>query len=369
MVTLVALGLAERGRLGGGPAAPLSFRLTESGRTVFGAPEVAPPPEPAERRCLVVQPNFDLVAYLDQADARTAGLLGRIAESGSAHSGPIQTFRLTQISVYQAEENGLSHAQIVEFLQQHSQRALPANVMRSLSDWSGKRESLAVRSGVTVLGFATTADRDAYLSGHSGTACGDRFVLGTGSGKDFSVSGAITSDHLKDRRRTLKLDEQGQIRSTGPVDLVQSARMGRIGRPTATGWQLTAESMHQAAAAGLKPGVVHHWLEDHLVRPAPPLIAVAIDAWLRVGKKPSLELADAVLLHVPDGKQYQAIATSPRFRPFLFGRPGQGWLVVKKEARKELTAALEKLGFTVSRELTSDDFLAADKPAENPGED
>ena len=83
MVTLVALGLVERARLGEGPAAPLGFRLTELGRAVFGAPEVAPPPEPAERRCLVIQPNFDVVAYLDQADARTAGLLG-----GSPRAAP-----------------------------------------------------------------------------------------------------------------------------------------------------------------------------------------------------------------------------------------------------------------------------------------
>jgi hypothetical protein len=372
MVSLVALGLVERARLGRGAAAPLGFRLTELGRSVFGAPEIAPPLEPAERRCLVVQPNFDLVAYLDQADARTAGLLGRITESGSAHSGPIQTFRLTQTSVYQAEENGLSHAQIVEFLQQHSQRELPANVLRSLADWSGKRESLAVRSGVTVLGFPTTADRDAYLKGHPGTACGERFVLGPSPGKEkggVQLPGSLTSNHLGDCRRTLELDEQGQLRATQPVDLIQGARMGRIGRSTVMGWQLTADSMRQAAAGGLKPGVVHRWLEDHLARPAPPLIAVAIDAWLRVGRSPSLELADAVLLHVPDGKQYQAIATSPRLSPFLLGRPGPGWLVVKKEARKELTSALERLGFTLIRELTPDELLAADKPAGSGSED
>ena len=179
MVTLVALGLVERARLGEGAAAPLGFRLTDLGRAVFGAPEVAPPPEPAERRCLVIQPNFDVVAYLDQADARTAGLLGRIAETGNAHSGPIQTFRLTQASVYQAEESGLGHAQIVDFLQQHGQREPPANVLRSIADWSGKRESLSLRSKVTLLGFPTTAERDAYLKGHpEGTACGDRFVIG-----------------------------------------------------------------------------------------------------------------------------------------------------------------------------------------------
>ena len=182
MVTLVMLGLVERARLATGSTAPLGFRLTELGRAVFGAPEITPPPEPTSRRFLVIQPNFDIVAYLDQADARVAGLLARIAEGDAAHSGLIQTFRLTQTSVYQAEESGLSHAQIVDFLQQNSQREPPANVLRSLADWSGKRESLSIRYGLTLLGFPTTADRDAYLKDHpDGTACGERFVLGAGA--------------------------------------------------------------------------------------------------------------------------------------------------------------------------------------------
>jgi hypothetical protein len=362
MVTLVALGLVERARLGGAAAAPHAFRLTESGRAVFGAPEVAPPPEPAPRRCLVVQPNFDIVAYLDQADARTAGLLGRIAASGSAHSGPVQTFHLTQASVYQAEESGLGHAQIVDFLRQHSQREPPANVLRALADWSGRRESLAVRSGVTVRAFPTTADRDAYLKDHPGTACGERFVLGTGRGQDSPGPGAVVSDHLADCRRTLELDEQGQIRTTRPVDLVQGARLSRLARPTAMGWQLTAASMRRAAAGGLKPGVVHRWLADHLSHPMPPLMAVAIDAWLRAGKSRPLELADAVLLHVPDADQFRAIAASRRLRPFLLARPGPGWLIVKKEARKELAAALEDLGFSLTRELTHDEPNPAGAP-------
>ena len=121
--------------------------------------------------------------------------------------------------------------------------------------------------------------------------------------------------------------------------------------------------MRQAAAGGLKPGVVHGWLEDHLVRPAPPLMASAIDAWLRIGRNQPLELGDAVLLHVPDSGQFQAIATSRRLRPFLVGRLGPGWLAVKKENRKELAASLEGLGFTVSRELIHDEFSADGKPA------
>ena len=102
-------------------------------------------------------------------------------------------------------------------------------------------------------------------------------------------------------------------------------------------------------------------MKDHLANPAPPLIAQAIDAWLRVGRGRPLELADAVLLHIPDGEQFQAIATSRRLRPFLLGCPGPGWLVVKKETRKELAAVLEGLGFTVIRELIHDEFAADGK--------
>jgi hypothetical protein len=365
MVTLVALGLVERATMGQGTSAPLGFRLTDVGRAVFGAPEIAPTPEPAERRCLVIQPNYDIVAYLDQADARTAGLLGRIAETGNAHTGPIQTFRLTRTSVYQAEESGLDHAQIVDFLQQHSQREPPANVFRSLADWSGKREGLSLLHKVTVLGFPSTAERDAYLKSHpEGTACGERFVLGDKA--HLQLPGSLMTDHLLGCRRTLELDEEGRIRATQPLDLVQESRLRRIARPplsASIGWQITADSIRRAGTGGLKPGVIHRWLKDHLTRPAPPLIALAIDAWLRVGRSRPLELADAVLLHIPDDERFQAIATSRRLRPFLLGCPGPGWLAVKKESRKELTAMLEGLGFTMIRELIHDELPSEGKAA------
>ena len=104
-----------------------------------------------------------------------------------------------------------------------------------------------------------------------------------------------------------------------------------------------------------------HRLQDHLARPAPPLIAVAIDAWLKVGRA-APELADAVVLHVPTESSSRR-ATSRRLRPFLLGRPGPGWLVVKKEVRRQLAAALEELGFTLSRELTQEELPAVGKLA------
>jgi len=358
MVTLAALGLVERGRLGRDASDAHAFRLTEIGRAVFGAPEVEPPREPSEHRCLLIQPNFDIVAYLDQANPQTAGLLGRLAEGGSAHLGPIRTLRLTQTSVYQAEESGLDHAQIVDFLKRHSQRELPANVLRSLSDWSGKRESLSLRSRVTVLGFPSTAARDAYLNHHPGTACGTRFVLVSGLAErpaGLESSGWIIADHSIGGRRTLEMDETGRIRSTTPVDLVQEARMRRLAVPSSAGWQLTARSVRQAIAGGVKPTLIVRWLRDHLAHAIPPLLTLAIDQWL--GTSRPLELGDAVLLHLPDEEQFRAIAQSPRLRPFLLGSAGPQWLLVKRETRKELAATLEELGFTIRKELSMGDDL------------
>jgi Helicase conserved C-terminal domain len=351
MVTLVTLGVVERARLGLGASAPHGFRLTSLGRAVFGAPEIAPPPELVEHRCLLIQPNFDVIAYLDQADAQTAGILGRLAESDSAQSGPIRTFRLTQTSVYQAQENGLSHTQIVDFLNRHSQREVPTNVLRSLADWAGKRESISLHSGITLLGFPSMADRDVYLNSHPGAACGERFVLGATSEKEApKPSRFLASDHLLSCRRTLKLDEHGRIGAIQPLDVVQFARLRRIAQPTTTGWQLTGKSIHEATTAGLKPALIQRWLNNHLVHPPSPLIALAIDAW--AGKSRSLELADAILLHVPDEKQFEAITTSQRFRPFLLDCPGSYWLVVDRKSRKELVTLIEELGFSLSRQLT-----------------
>ena len=353
MVTLVGLGLVERGRLGRAGGGAHVFRLTTLGRAVFGAPEVAPPaagPAPGGGRFLVVQPNFDLLAYVDQADAASAVLLGRIAESATASSGPVQTFRLTQASVYQAQEGGLGHDQIVAFLEQHAQGTLPANVLRSLADWSQKRESLVIRTGATLLGFPSEADRDAYLKGHPGTACGTRFVIGAGpAGELPELAGALAMDHLLTGRRTLELDEHGRIQTSKPLDIVQRARLNRFAKAKLVGWRITADSIRQATAGGVKPGTVHRWLLAHLAKPMPPLTAHAVDAWM--GKTEAVELADAVLLHVPGDELFRAIAASPRLQPYLLGSPGSHWLVVRREARKELAAALEELGFMIDRQL------------------
>ena len=350
MVTLVELGMVERGRLGPRKNDPVGFRLTEIGRVVFGAPEVTTSVEDRELKFLLIQPNFDVVAYLEHADARSAGILGRLAEGDSTTSGPVHTFRITQKSIYQAEESGLTKADIVDFLRKHGQREPPPNVIKSIEDWSGKRESLILRSGVTLVAFATTAQRDALLKQRPGTACGERFAIMTGPvlAKFFEEKPLLT--HLPaNGRRIFEMDENGLLWTSAPIDIVQESRLRRIALKTPKGWQINGDTIRRAAASGLKPTWVRRVLNDILVVEPPMLIDMAIDAWM--GKSPPVELAEATLLFVPSYELYDAIASSERLSPYILGSPGEHWFAVDPGTRKKFAAALEELGFKVDTEF------------------
>src|SRR5258708_18817309 len=97
MVTLVTLGLVERGQTTGDKIRPC-FRLTELGRVVFGAPEIGAVQKPGESRFLTVQPIFEILAYLVSADARQICTLNRFAAGAQRATCPIPTFDLRRQS-------------------------------------------------------------------------------------------------------------------------------------------------------------------------------------------------------------------------------------------------------------------------------
>src|SRR5262249_32276587 len=79
MGTLAYLGLLERGPGEAGHR----FRLTPLGTAVFGAPDLAVPPPAHDPRFLTVQPNYDVQAYLDVADASAVWPLAQMARQTS----------------------------------------------------------------------------------------------------------------------------------------------------------------------------------------------------------------------------------------------------------------------------------------------
>lgn len=349
LITLAELGLVERGRLGRDGTGTLCFRLTPLGRGVFGAPEIERPSAAAGQKFLVVQPNFDVVAYLDRADAGSAALLGRVAEADARQTGPVQTFRLTHAAFYRALEGGTTPEAVLGFLRDHNQGDLPPNVLRSLAEWSAQRERLVLRSGVTLRAFPSTTQRDAWLKDNDGRAFGDRFALITTGLRAARASRLTTVDHRLGGRQTFVLDEHGRLQTAEPIDLLQTARLRRLAEPTPDGWRLTAESLAAAQRDGLRGPQIRSWLAALLREPMPPLMEVALDAW--TGSETAVELGDAVVLHVPDLAAFEALAASVRFRDFVLASLGPGWFLIRKERRKELLAMLQELGLSVGKEV------------------
>src|SRR5262249_26118153 len=149
-------------------------RLTELGKAVFGAPDLAAAAPAHDPHFLAVQPNHEVLVYLDSADVRAVWPLARMGRrTGGGHR--VQTFGLTRESVYQALESGLKLEEIQQFLSEHSRTGLPANVAQSLSDWGRRREALVLRTDVALGVFPP--GRSSLQAVARARAVGDRCVL------------------------------------------------------------------------------------------------------------------------------------------------------------------------------------------------
>lgn len=109
------------------------FQLTTRARETLGPG--APPATRAPRiPPLIVQPNLEVTAFLDDATLHTLYMLHRIGERASrqTHSA---VFALTAQTVQRAYGYGLDADSVLRFLRSNSRTPLPANVEFALRDW------------------------------------------------------------------------------------------------------------------------------------------------------------------------------------------------------------------------------------------
>ena len=337
--TFVHLGVVERGRSGGARSERWSFRLTDVGQAVFGAPEVQIQKASGSEKCLTIQPNHEILLYLDAADGPAVTTLGRIASRAST-TGIVQSFTLTRDSVYRALEGGLTPAAIESFLTARSRSGLPANVSHSLTEWSRKRDALVVRSGVSV--EANLPDAHEALRGR---AVGTRFVVASArtaaqGAKELSVA-AESETPVHDWR----VDEHGAVFPGEPMSLIGLARLRRVASFSGGSWRITPESIRAARGLGVPADQVLAWLGAHAGDEVPPVLAAAIRNW--AGGRGNVFMGNVVLVQVNDPKAFDALQRSERLRPLLQGTLAPGYFIVAPDRRKEVTRLLGELGFAL----------------------
>jgi len=341
MVTLATLGLIERGE-SGGKKKRLSFRLTPLGRQVFGAPELSVADQPVVKPFLTIQPNHDILAYLDAADARRVCTLARFARRGSAAGGHVQTFSLSRESVYAALESGLSIGEIETFLTEHAKTTVPANVLRALQEWSGKRESLVLRTGVTV---ALTSDpaRLEELGSKLRTLGDTTAVLPNLSAKkavkDFA--GWSVLNHHAALPHVWQVDELGRLQSTGD-DVVSHQRLASFADRSADGWLISNTSVARARKQGFTADQMLKWLAQHLTHKTPALLALAIRNWTG---RTSAFAGKLQLIQITRAEARDAILHSDAFEPLLAGHIPPDWFLVRDGQTAAVKKLLKQLGF------------------------
>lgn len=341
MVTLVTLGLVQRGESVDTKKRPC-FRLTEIGRQVFGAPETEIAAHREAAPFLTVQPNHDILAYLDAADASEVRTLARFARHAKTNGGRVQVFTLSRESVYAALEGGMSAAEIQDFLAQHGKTELPANVVRALTEWSGRRESLVLRHGAT-LALAAEAGALERL----GTPA-QAFDETAARLKNFGAKTAAQKfpgwsvcDHQAALPQVWRVDELGNLHSRGS-DTVSSMRLKYLAEHSASGWRISGKSIARARSRGFVTDQMLGWLAAHLEHPIPALLQMAIRNWC--GRTKAF-VGKVRLLQITRTDARDAVLGSDVFEPLLAGHIPPCWFIVRDDKFAETKRLLERLGF------------------------
>lgn len=342
MGTLGYLGLVERGSAGPDPANRPSFRLTRLGQAVFAAPEGDTDELPHDSRFLIIQPNHEVLVYLDDADASTVWPLAQMARRTSAPRGRVQTFTLTRESVYEGLESGLTLEGLRQFLTEHSKTGLPDNVAHSLTEWGRKREALILRTDVFFA--ACPAGESESFEGlpRAGEIGEGAVLLNRTAVREYKGYPAV--NHHAAPRPAWRADEDGCVSLTDEGDALALARLSQFAEFGQQGWKITAASVRKAHSRGITAEQILDWLAGYLSGELPPIMETSVRNW---SSSASVFLGNVVLLQVKQPQACAMMLSSQRFRPVMLGHVPPNWFIVRPEQRKELELLLAELGFTL----------------------
>ena len=194
--------------------------------------------------------------------------------------GPACTLGLSAESVYRGLESGLSVADIIGVLHQHSGHAVPANVQDLIRRWAGKRERITVHTAATLLEFAAPADLDAAVArGLVTQKLSDRIGLANGEldYKHFRLLGNRDYESRPQRCVTFATDGVTFTVDVAASDLLLEAELTRLAESAESDgperrYRITPETARAAREAGVTPAEMEEW---SLNRSGEPLAASA----------------------------------------------------------------------------------------------
>ncbi|NUM37343.1 MAG: helicase-associated domain-containing protein, partial [Candidatus Brocadiae bacterium] len=112
----------------------LAFQLTDFGASLLGIEKEKKPP------CLVIQPNFEILVYAEEASSETLWFITEIAEAISKQK--VFQYKISRNSFCKARQKGYTCEKILSFLQENSKSNIPQNVAYTLKEWEEQQEKI-----------------------------------------------------------------------------------------------------------------------------------------------------------------------------------------------------------------------------------
>jgi hypothetical protein len=330
---------------------PVSLRLTEIGRAVLqpsraasGAALSAPAGTP-----WLVQPDFEVVVYLDQTSPEQIAFIERHAERFQSEPH-IARYKLTRESIYRGLESGTTLDDLLDRLRAGASVAVPQNVLASIRDWAARRDQIILRRRAALLEFPDAQARQHALDdGLTGTPIGERFVLLADTRSALPKHERL--NYAQPLPPCLALSEEGLITLKRPTqDLLIRPQLDRWADPTPDGgWQLTEARVAAAIKAGAPISDLTGLLQTRLTHAMPPLLSVALRGW--AGRRQPLALATITVLRCANPAVFAAIAGSALLAPYLSGTLAPDVLLVKPQMIAALRERLAWAGMELSESL------------------
>ncbi len=336
---------------------PIGFRLTDLGRTVFH-PELAEldtatlPPSPAKKTesAWVVQPNFDIVVYLDRAMPEQLIFLERHAEKVQVQQYVAQ-YHLTRESVYQALERGSNLNELISELQAGAGVELPQNILVDLREWGALRENITIHRLASLVEFPNQSARETAIKTKlKGTPIGERFLLLSSKRPKSLETERI--DYCMPLPRCIAINESGYIKVTHAItDLLLTEQLNKWAEGESSHmWKLTEASVSAAIKAKARINELFNLLDERLtVRRLPRFLEIVLQSWGR--KKFEVELATVTVLQCPDSEVFNAISSSKKLKPYLKGTLAPNLLLVDSENVAALREQLDWAKINIIEEI------------------
>ncbi len=181
----------------------LGVKLTEVGARVLQEGSV--PSKLEDRETFFVQPNFEISAFTSEMEYQKLYRLMLITKP--VRTDVVSTFKITEESIFEAIESGLREEDLIGFLEKESSKPVPANVERSIKDWTSQTTFTTI-SDITL--FETENERDLEMlryipqfEKHVLRQVGPTAVIVTGDMTDLS-------DNLRKRKCMVKRTRESQ---------------------------------------------------------------------------------------------------------------------------------------------------------------